>query len=1733
VPFTFGYIKPVNDLELKNFTKNDTATIANFEKEAKDTTNKVEEDFGWGTEAPKEEIDPFKVQEVKSDDNGGWDTSPWGSETDTTTNATPQEKPSNYVDDFMAETCQTPQNDTTLVEGAFIKFEKMDLQIISAYDSAMIQGVSGIFMPTKNVFNGHGGVMTWKKLGLPEKDVYCELSAYSINLKLPALLDNAAKMSYKSKTDSTIIGIFEYKSAKNNNRPIAEYPKFMSYRANTDVKNIAKDMNYKGGFALIGKRFSSLNYCNEPSQVEVYKDGKLKFRAISRQEYLFADSLLQNMQAAITVFMTDTATISHPGVKLRYMFGSGDLTARKEKFEYRYTPFYDSYHKVEVQADFLKWNIAADSMQLSILNAKNHIPAEIRSMNFYNEMEMLELQKLQKFHPLLIVNGYLMREPKNNKEKELRSKERSSMSVFLQDLSNYSKVSIKSLQGVMMDMHRLGLVEYDSRKAKFDEKTGEPNYGWIRLLRKGKMFIDAHNKKVDYDKVWLKSFMPNGKNLKLDLKSNEMTLSGVPFFYLKKVDGDQREERTALVEQKSQKQMEDSLSKMPQEAQDTITAVGKDIITEVFREIERRKIDLMDVSVWDTLKIVDAEAEAAAKAVPKEEIAAEIVVRDPMLDLLKGKEKKEYIQKKEDEKNAKIAAREKALAKVDSLAKSRPKVQDLRKIKSKQVIIRENREMEFNAHPLVAENYGRFYGKSFKFNYKDYYVNMPSADSLIFEGADNGIKVTTGIFYLGHPNNKSSNRSVPEYPKFEAEVGGMIDFKSSKILDGAYDSLVKFELEPFTLDSMASTDPEHENLMGMFESNGIFPNFRDTIKLGKFDDVSLDPKEAAKLKKNNKTRSFGFTHWKDENKDYPKGYPLYRKTNAFFEGDIKLEGNNGIRGDGEIRYLTAKLYSNDFIYYEDSVVTFGKKSAQKVVSNGTIKDTLITYAGEGLAEGTSYPDVRMKWFGMQWVFERDKKDKTKIVRDSMLLRSNEGLPFDMYHKHPNPEQQGKFQGTLALTDRALRGQGQFDNVNSMAQAREFKFESKRYNSRHTFFTIKRAKNELTKDENTGVVTRSNAVEATNVKVDYEFDEGLSEDEQTGHAIIESEVKGEQSFSFPDAKYKTSLGKADWFFAYKRMTMSMSEGSDLSSSVFSSTHLSPKDNISFNGSNAIYDLDAYKLTVSGVPYIYSMHARIIPYNGDIVIEKGAKMDPLKEAIVELLSNKDENDTVVHHRLYNASIVVHSKNKFTGSGTHKFKNDANEEFNILFNNFEAKGRTTEDDTVKIVYAKTKISEKDKFMKQAGVQFRGDVILRADSVNLIFEGEIKFVDEPNSTWFPLGSSGGAIAVKGVEEVDGKEYGTGIFLSDDTKGIRTIFKSEVEKGEKPIFMADGNFRKDANTGELIIEPVERQRPDLYKAHQKYTGNNFVYSSKLGKAHFDGEFDVIRKGDGFTFRTFGIGNTEFAKQKFTINMLIALTIPEIKGNAFKKMGDDVVKFMKNTAPKHLPRPNDSTFYKISHLITNDKLEDYIKDVSRGKQEYSDYLENSLVLSHVELHWSESQKAFYSKGKIGLANIFKEETNIWVDGFVEIPFDPQNPKNQHINIYLELSKNKWFFITQRGNDLKMLASDVPPSEGTVDYGTPEFNIEVANKKSKDKFVLADVTEKSRFKTLFRQNYLGDSSPEVEPEKPKDEDKTIEEEKKPDDGNDEEPKTEDETNEETPKDKKKKDKEKKKKKGDGE
>ena len=68
---------------------------------------------------------------------------------------------------------QTPD-----VNGAIIRFENVNLTMVTPYDSVTLHQTSGSFMLTKNLFVGSGGRFDWSIAGLDPQEVYCEFDKY-------------------------------------------------------------------------------------------------------------------------------------------------------------------------------------------------------------------------------------------------------------------------------------------------------------------------------------------------------------------------------------------------------------------------------------------------------------------------------------------------------------------------------------------------------------------------------------------------------------------------------------------------------------------------------------------------------------------------------------------------------------------------------------------------------------------------------------------------------------------------------------------------------------------------------------------------------------------------------------------------------------------------------------------------------------------------------------------------------------------------------------------------------------------------------------------------------------------------------------------------------------------------------------------------------------------------------------------------------------------------------------------------------------------------------------------------------------------------------------------------------------------------------------------------------------------------------------------------------------------
>ena len=54
----------------------------------------------------------------------------------------------------------------------------------------------------------------------------------------------------------------------------------------------------------------------------------------------------------------------------------------------------------------IKWNIDSDSLDISILSARNKVPSKFESQEYYNDRKFEALVALYGFNPLLMAVGY-------------------------------------------------------------------------------------------------------------------------------------------------------------------------------------------------------------------------------------------------------------------------------------------------------------------------------------------------------------------------------------------------------------------------------------------------------------------------------------------------------------------------------------------------------------------------------------------------------------------------------------------------------------------------------------------------------------------------------------------------------------------------------------------------------------------------------------------------------------------------------------------------------------------------------------------------------------------------------------------------------------------------------------------------------------------------------------------------------------------------------------------------------------------------------------------------------------------------------------------------------------------------------------------------------------------------------------------------------------------------------
>jgi hypothetical protein len=934
------------------------------------------------------------------------------------------------------------------------------------------------------------------------------------------------------------------------------------------------------------------------------------------------------------------------------------------------------------------------------------------------------------------------------------------------------------------------------------------------------------------------------------------------------------------------------------------------------------------------------------------------------------------------------------------------------------ITILKNRDIRFDG--MISAGNFVINGRGFTLKYDSFFISLNQIDSINFfvteknargqdvrrkinnsmVGADStaaaaagvgNLSVSTGTLFISKPNNKSGKVKLPNYPRLNANKGGVIYFDREEVLGGVYDRSIFFVAPPFKLDSLNNADPGALNFDGTFVSSGMFPSFKEKL-------VTMQD------------RSLGFYHATP-----PAGFQLF--TGAGVMRGVLSLNSHGLRANGEINYLAATLYSHDFIFYPDSVITKGHRAKIEEKQFGSV-----------LFPQASLPDFQMKWY-------------PKI--DKMQLK-NLKAPFNFY------DSTAQMLGVLTISKEGVAGAGKLDTRGTELVSREMNFTGKGFSARHARFKVK-------SDD-----PQKQLLAGNDIRLKFNLEEN--------YADISPEIEGIAAIEFPYAQFKTSIPRARWDLAGQKITMSKAPDVPIENSYFYTTR-KDLDSLHFNAEKAEYDLKTQQLKVSGIPYIIVADAMITPENNEVLIHENARIGTLHHTtiVVDTLNG--------YHRLTEGVVDVISRKEFTGYATYQYVNFLNDTFAIKMTDFhlepvnqvagQKKSSRRQSKATMQTVAKGSVKAEENLVLGAGMFYKGDLTMFATRPALQLDGFIKLdirkIKDYN-TWIQYSQSGDETEVtlnydKALNE-SGKRVEAGLhFNSADNSIYLTFGNDKKSEDDDDLFVPSGKLYYDNETKEYKIEDMDKT------AGSKLSGKVFAYKDETNQARFEGQVNLFPGTKNFKLTSTALGTANLETSEVRMNSFLMVDT-DVPPQAIDIMARNIQQVIKNEGAEEGLGDQTELLYKIANIIGERAVKEYESQSVQGYVSLATLpeLARPLVFSNVVLKWSPQYKAFYSEGPLGISNMGKNDINGAFEGFMEIRKTEDG--SPAFNVFLKASPDAWYYFGMEDNRLLVYSSN------------KDFNNIISKKSTAGKAKIGEVAfvpgsedETLAFINRFRKQYL--------------------------------------------------------------
>lgn len=1593
--------------------------------------------------------DDFALNGEENIDNGTW-------EDDTRQQEEPQTAPEDAAQAIPA--------------GALIVFPKVDVVYMTPYDSVAFTAVQGVFSFEKDALIAKGGIFDWNNLSArtladsvratQRLPVRLEFGYWAHPVKEVRFRAENTTLYYEGMLPKPLKGRFEFVSQQRAKEDQARYPLFTSYDENIRLEGLGKYFVYEGGVGLRGKYLFGFARNKNTARLQVTHNGR-KYLQIQAREFLLVKNKLSSPAASFSFYMAAGDSLFHLNVAMNYDIEATEDGGKRHIIKFIREksnvdmPFIDNYHKIYISADVATYDIESNSMDFYVVGAKDRIPATFESFSYFDEENFVGLQGLQPFHPVRVLQAALERYGYYN---ELGEGE-----IYLDALLEITHKDYKTIVGMVRQMERKGFVIYNEvtgtvkilnrtthnyaseqykqvmkriyHLVRKDTTAGKPVRSleeYARELPEGMRKYIYH----DFDDMLITSLSPR------DARRDSMAYDTIRFkfpkekMYLAKLEG-----LDVCFTKWRLQSRPDSLAGIPDTAivvEDTMNIPNfkRDYVYKLFYELRRYDYNEANFYLDEVEGFYVLSKRFPGPPMPNATIDAEgggITIR--------GIERFDLSKKL----NVSVI----------------PKYKEI-KIFGNRVIMLEEGE-------VTVGNF-RFIGKNFVLPYEEFRLTMGEIDTMLFSIPDvenpnvkiwlgEEIRWGAGELQINYANNKSglkfgpipgvSDETYEAYPKLSIKEGGTIYFDQLYRQRGGYHrQKVYFKIPGIFIDSLTAKLPQFK---GTFYSNFFKPLEEELQPIFDPDYDGFDSKY-----------SLGFVH-------YPSGpYKLYHTAGTLKTDSLVMYKTKLVAlGNNEIKHLTTTVRSPQFIITSDSLTAYEASFDTR----------------QAIFEGTDYPRAYGDKLRLRWVTNITGIEDTVAV-DSMLLFTRPNAPVTIFEEN-NP---AAFKdGKIAITPNAFWADGILARKDFWVLSPQIRIESKHLWAKESEFRVNSHQTDPFAIDDVFFYTHPPILQGNGVNVDFDLAGGVCK-----ISPVPDIMQANPAFpfiGFPYAQFRTSIAEAIWDLNEQEIRM---QGD--SNSVFYSTKYADMDvaeankDLHFHATGGVYDIrniEEPRLDLTGVPYIITADAKVIPDKGEITVLRGADVQELQNAqvIVDTLRQ--------YHHFVNGKIKIEHRLAFEGRADYRYVNIAGDTFVLHFNDFELVRDIVGDTTKRrskweeVVYTRStgEVKEIEQFFMAPRIQFKGNVTMVAPKPGLQFDGFIRLDLQSRKdldAWIPFKSDSGEVVIQVPEKLSvGADVLTSGLFYDPVDGVlyATFLENKRKFTDEELFLASGELVYTAALNEFKIAPPRKV------AGEQLKGNRLVFDDETAKIILDGNIRLL--GEAFMpyVKQAATAEVDLKSSEYKFNAFFLLNMPAPR-SAFSIMGNLMALNKPENARVAEPDPVELK-WKLAEIIGDKPTQAYIEAQLKASEEQmsiplvtadKQLSSAALVLSRVDLRWSPEERAFYSVGPIGVSNAYAQDINAAYTGYMEIQ---KTEAGEVWHCYLEVNDEIWFYFTMQNHVLRAVSS--------VD----EFNNQFARGKQPKRegdygFELLEPGSARLFVEDFKAKYLGAPKPKPQEEVPQQE-----------------------------------------------